>query len=313
MKSLEEKIKNYEKEKHLLKETYERECVEKNKELNDIINKLNIEINKLKLELKTKEEEILLNNLDKDQDKALNIQKINFLENEVNEWKSRYNIENKELSQIKTEKIYLIANIDKLKNEVKNLKNKITTYEINNENNNEKNMNMTISGKGFFNNNGLESRSRNKLLVELMSGQNYIKDFLEEIKNNTEKIMDMNKNILNNVNRGINDKNPILEKDKDANNNLEIKNNYYFSSKKIKNKEKYDHNDNHNQFFSYGKEKQTEKNKSELDLLLIQTNIQKKLNYNNNKENIISNNSKEIKKSSPKIKIVNHVLKKNTI
>ena len=311
MKSLEEKIKNYEKEKHLLKETYERECVEKNKELNDIINKLNIEINKLKLELKTKEEEILLNNLDKDQDKALNIQKISFLENEVNEWKSRYNIENKELSQIKTEKIYLIANIDKLKNEVKNLKNKITTYEINNENNNEKNMNMTISGKGFFNNNGLESRSRNKLLVELMSGQNYIKDFLEEIKNNTEKIMDMNKNILNNVNRGINDKNPILEKDKDANNNLEIKNNYYFSSKKIKNKEKYDHNDNHNQFFSYGKEKQTEKNKSELDLLLIQTNIQKKLNYNNNKENIISNNSKEIKKSSPKIKIVNHVLKKN--
>ena len=300
-KTLEEKIKNFDEEKRILKESYELNCEEKNKELNDIINKLNLEINKLKIQLKTKEEEILLNNLNKEQDMALNIQKINFLENEVKEWKSRYNLENKELSEIKTEKIHLISNIDKLKTEIKNLKNKIASYETNNENNNEKNsMNMTITGKGFYNSNGLGSRAGNKLLVELMTGQNYIKDFLDEIKNNTEKILDLNKNILNNVQQqGTNNNNKI--KDKDIINNE----NNINSSKKTKNNEIKENNDLHKEFFSY------EKNNSDFDLLLSNnSNIKKKLNYSNKKENIINNN-KEINDSSIKIKIINHILKKN--
>ena len=47
-KSLEEKIKNFEGERRKLKEAYELNSEEKYKELNDIINKLNLENNKLK-------------------------------------------------------------------------------------------------------------------------------------------------------------------------------------------------------------------------------------------------------------------------
>ena len=292
-KTLEEKIKNFDEEKRILKETYELNVEEKNKELKDVINKLNLEINKLKIQLKTKEEEILLNNLNKEQDMALNIQKINFLENELKEWKSRYNLENKELSEIKTEKIHLVSNVDKLKTEIKNLKNKIASYETNNENNNEKNsMNMTITGKGFYNSNGLGTRAGNKLLIELMTGQNYIKDFLDEIKNNTEKILDINKTILNNVQQQEANKNKLNVKDI-------INNDYNINSdKKIKISEIKENNDDiHKEFFSY------EKNNSDFDLLLSNnSNIIKKLNYSNNKEP---------SDSSIKIKVINHILKKN--
>ena len=293
-KTLEEKIKNFDEEKRILKETYELNVEEKNKELKDVINKLNLEINKLKIQLKTKEEEILLNNLNKEQDMALNIQKIDFLENELKEWKSRYNLENKELSEIKTEKIHLVSNVDKLKTEIKNLKNKIASYETNNENNNEKNsMNMTITGKGFYNSNGLGTRAGNKLLIELMTGQNYIKDFLDELKNNTEKILDINKTILNNVQQQ-------QEASKNKLNVKDIINNDYNinSDKKIKISEIKENNDDiHKEFFSY------EKNNSDFDLLLSNnSNIIKKLNYSNNKEP---------SDSSIKIKVINHILKKN--
>ena len=288
---MEEKIKNFEEEKKILKETYIINAEEKNKELNEQINKLNLEINKLKIELKTKEEEILLINLNKEQDNALNIQKINFLENEINEWKKRYNLENKELSEIKTEKIHLIANIDKLKTEIKNLKNKINSYEINNENNPEKNMNMTISGKGFYTSNNIGSRASSKVLVELMTGQNYIKDFLDEIKNNTEKILDMNKNILDNIQKETNKKKLKNENEDLLNMNIYKNNNN--TDKKIK---KNDTNDNslHNLFFS------NEKNKNS-EIVSNKTNINRKLNYSNSKENNLSF----------KIKIINHSLKKN--
>ena len=293
MKTMEEKIKNFEEEKRILKETYIINSEEKNKELNELINKLNLEINKLKIELKTKEEEILLINLNKEQDMALNIQKINFLENEINEWKKRYNSENKELSEIKTEKIHLIANIDKLKVEIKNLKNKINSYEINNENNPDKNMNMTITGKGFYSSNSIGGRGTSKVLVELMTGQNSIKDFLEEIKNNTEKILDMNKNILNNIQQE-NIKKQIKNENEEIINNKTNKNNFN-TDKKIK---KNDMNDNiHNLFFSNDKNKNSE-------IIINKSNINKKLNYSNSKEN------KE-KNLSYKIKIINHTLKKN--
>ena len=293
MKTMEEKIKNFEEEKRILKETYIINSEEKNKELNDLNNKLSLEINKLKIELKTKEEEILLINLNKEQDLALNVQKINFLENEINEWKKRYNSENKELSEIKTEKIHLIANIDKLKVEIKNLKNKINSYEINNENNPDKNMNMTITGKGFYSSNSIGGRGTSKVLVELMTGQNSIKDFLDEIKNNTEKILDMNKNILNNIQQE-NIKKQIKNENEEIINNKTNKNNFN-TDKKIK---KNDMNDNiHNLFFSNDKNKNSE-------IIINKSNINKKLNYSNSKEN------KE-KNLSYKIRIINHTLKKN--
>ncbi len=293
MKTMEEKIKNFEEEKRILKETYIINSEEKNKELNDLNNKLSLEINKLKIELKTKEEEILLINLNKEQDLALNVQKINFLENEINEWKKRYNSENKELSELKTEKIHLIANIDKLKVELKNLKNKINSYEINNENNPDKNMNMTITGKGFYSSNSIGGRGASKVLVELMTGQNSIKDFLDEIKNNTEKILDMNKNILNNIQQE-NIKKQIKNENEEIINNKTNKNNFN-TDKKIK---KNDMNDNiHNLFFSNDKNKNSE-------IIINKSNINKKLNYSNSKEN-------REKNLSYKIKIINHTLKKN--
>ena len=293
MKTMEEKIKNFEEEKRILKETYIINSEEKNKELNDLNNKLSLEINKLKIELKTKEEEILLINLNKEQDLALSVQKINFLENEINEWKKRYNSENKELSEIKTEKIHLIANIDKLKVEIKNLKNKINSYEINNENNPDKNMNMTITGKGFYSSNSIGGRGTSKVLVELMTGQNSIKDFLEEIKNNTEKILDMNKNILNNIQQGNTNKQSKNENEEIINNKTN-KNNFN-TDKKIK---KNDMNDNiHNLFFSNDKNKNSE-------IIINKSNINKKLNYSNSKEN-------REKNLSYKIRIINHTLKKN--
>ena len=293
MKTMEEKIKNFEEEKRILKETYIINSEEKNKELNELNNKLSLEINKLKIELKTKEEEILLINLNKEQDLALNVQKINFLENEINEWKKRYNSENKELSEIKTEKIHLIANIDKLKVEIKNLKNKINSYEINNENNPDKNMNMTITGKGFYSSNSIGGRGTSKVLVELMTGQNSIKDFLEEIKNNTEKILDMNKNILNNIQQGNTNKQSKNENEEIM--NIKMNKNSFNTDKKIK---KNDMNDNiHNLFFSNDKNKNSE-------IIINKSNINKKLNYSNSKEN------KE-KNLSYKIRIINHTLKKN--
>ena len=293
MKTMEKKIKNFEEEKRILKEKYIINSEEKNKELNELNNKLSLEINKLKIELKTKEEEILLINLNKEQDLALSVQKINFLENEINEWKKRYNSENKELSELKTEKIHLIANIDKLKVEIKNLKNKINSYEINNENNPDKNMNMTITGKGFYSSNSIGGRGTSKVLVELMTGQNSIKDFLEEIKNNTEKILDMNKNILNNIQQE-NIKKQIKNENEEIM-NIKMNKNSFNTDKKIK---KNDMNDNiHNLFFSNDKNKNSE-------IIINKSNINKKLNYSNSKEN------KE-KNLSYKIKIINHTLKKN--
>ena len=293
MKTMEEKIKNFEEEKRILKETYIINSEEKNKELNDLNNKLSLEINKLKIELKTKEEEILLINLNKEQDLALSVQKINFLENEINEWKKRYNSENKELSEIKTEKIHLIANIDKLKVEIKNLKNKINSYEINNENNPDKNMNMTITGKGFYSSNSIGGRGTSKVSVELMTGQNFIKDFLDEIKNNTEKILDMNKNILNNIQQE-NIKKQIKNENEEIM-NIKMNKNSFNTDKKIK---KNDMNDNiHNLFFSNDKNKNRE-------IIINKSNINKKLNYSNSKEN-------REKNLSYKIRIINHTLKKN--
>ena len=65
------------------------------------IEKLTLEIDKLNNELKTKDEEILLIKLNDEKVSALNIQKITFLEKELEQWKERYNIQTKEFSEAK--------------------------------------------------------------------------------------------------------------------------------------------------------------------------------------------------------------------
>lgn len=295
LKTLEEKIKNFENEKKLLKEANERSVNENNKAFEDKINNLNMDINKLKSEIKTKDEDMLMEKLNLEQMSALNTQKITFLENEVKTWKERYDEQSKDLSEIKSEKNSLSTEIDKLKTENKNLKNKLNSLNPGDVGNLEKKMNSTINttSNGFYS--GM-NRASNKILMELLSEQNSIKDFLAEIKNNTNKIISMNQNIMNNV--------QILNKDKNIQNNLdenenkkEILNNIENSNgngndveefKIIENNENNECNDNKNMSNEFFKTiDNTDKEEKESDI--------------NNKDSLESLN----------IKIINHVLKKN--
>ena len=298
MKTLEEKIKNFEIEKKMMKETMDRNILENNKKYEDKINNLNMEINKLKTEIKTKDEEILLEKLNKDQLSALDMQKITFLENESKKWKERYNEQSKDLSEAKTEKIHLAADIDKLKSENKNLKNKLTGINNGEINPFDKKMNTTFgnSTNGFYSG---TNRASNKLLIELLNEQSSIKDFLNEIKNNTNTIIDMNKNIMNNV--------QYLNKDNKNNKEKYISINLNDLNHNINPQKEEDlktsNNTQTNEIKSISESFKTIEN---LDNEKIKNNIDKSdLNFSNNKENIDKNIE------SIKIKIINNVLKKN--
>ena len=343
LKTLEEKIKNFENEKKIIKETQDRNILENNQQYEDKINNLNMEINKLKSKIKTKEEEMLIEKLDKEQLSALDMQKITFLENEAKKWKERYNEQSKDLSEVKTEKIHLAADIDKLKTEIKNLKNKMT-LPTNGDTNFEKKMNVTYgnSSSGFYSGG---SRAINKSLIDLLSEQNIIKDFLTEIKNNTNKIIDMNKDIMNNVQN-------LNKKNKEKNDKKEIKGN------NINDLNSYNMNDN-NGFIKFDEINKIINSKEEIqnnynqDKINYTNNEELKTNFNNGllktnyfdevlknkncneeeiKDNIISNNNNNINNKvdelktidnsgkdsnlndikSLRIKVINHVLKKNT-
>ena len=295
LKTLEEKIKNFENEKKMLKEANERSVNENNKAFEDKINNLNMDINKLKSEIKTKDEDMLMEKLNLEQMSALNTQKITFLENEVKTWKERYDEQSKDLTEIKSEKNSLSTDIDKLKTENKNLKNKLNSLNPGDVSNLEKKMNSTINTTS----NGIYSgmnRASNKILMELLSEQNSIKDFLAEIKNNTNKIISMNQSIMNNV--------QILNKDNNIQNNLdendnkkEILNNIENSNGNGKDVEEFkiiENNENN--------ECNEDKNMSnEFFKTIDNTDKEEKESDINNKDNLESLN----------IKIINHVLKKN--
>ena len=297
LKTFEEKIKNFENEKKLMKETQDRNILENNQKYEDKINNLNMEINKLKTEIKTKEEEILLEKLDKDQLSALNMQKITFLENEANKWKERYNEQSKNLSEVKTEKIHLAADIDKLKTEIKNLKNKATVSN-NGEMTFDKKMNVTYgnSATGFYTGG---ARASNKLLIDLLSEQNSIKEFLNEIKNNTNKIIDMNKDIMNNVQN-------LNKGSKENSDNKEIKGNdiNILNNNNInENKELDNINNNSDDIKNNMKDiNKTEEikininNKEEVENKNTENiNNKEEIKINCNKEEIINNNNEELK------------------
>ena len=297
LKTLEEKIKNFENEKKILKETMDRNILDSDKKYEDKINNLNMEINKLKTEIKAKDEEILLEKLNKEQLSALDTQKITFLENETKKWKERYNEQSKELSEFKTEKIHLVADIDKLKSENLKLKNKLNGIANNGEINSfDKKMNTTFgnSNSGFYTG---AARASNKLLVELLNEQNSIKDFLNEIKNNTNTIISMNKSIMNNVqNLNKSNKDNTEIKDKDIDFKKEEKENVINHSE-INGINNLNLNDAFKAIEVLDKEKQM-------------NNINNPNLSFNSKENII-NNIQEKNLDNLKIKIVNNILKKN--
>ena len=195
IKTYEEKIKNFENEKKTLKETNERTIKANNKGHEEKIEKMIMEINKLKSDIKAKEEDLLVYKLNDEKVLALNEQKINFLEKELAQWKERYNIQGKELSENKTQIINLNSDLDKLKTENKSLKNKV---ELGGGTLGKLDENLRGTCNNFFSGNNSASGASAKILIELLSGQNAIKDSIKEVINKTNELFENNKSIYEN-------------------------------------------------------------------------------------------------------------------
>ena len=232
LKTCEEKIKNFENDKKAMKETNELTIKSNNKNYEEKIDKMTMEINKLKSELKAKEEEILLHQLNDEKVSALNEQKINFLEKELEQWKERYNIQSKELSENKSQIININSELDKAKNENKNLKNK---YEMGGGDTPNKNKNEDVIYRGSSNNfyvGNNPNSSSNKILVELLTGQNIIKDYIKDIMDKTNELFENNNNISNIKNT----RNSISIINKSDNKNYKDINNNYINRTSLKHK-----------------------------------------------------------------------------
>ena len=193
LKTCEEKIKNFENEKKTMKETNELNIKSNNKNYEDKIDKMTMEINKIKNELKTKEEELLIYKLNDEKVLALNNQKINFLEKELNQWKERYNEQSKELSESKTQIINLNSNLDKIK-----------------QNNKSEEINFRNSTNNFFSGNNPNSGS-SKIFLELLNGQNMIKDYIKNIMDKTDELIEKQKD-NNRINRKEKNKENLIPK-----------------------------------------------------------------------------------------------------
>ena len=164
-KSYEEKIKNFENEKKGLKESNERTIQALNKENETKIENYTMDINKLKNELKTKEEELLVIKLNNEKVLALNEQKNTFQQKEIEQWKERYNVQFKDLSEAKSEILNLTTENEKLKDEIKELKNKLILSSSNQTNS------LRMSSE-------ISSSSSNALLKAILSEQSEIKSML---------------------------------------------------------------------------------------------------------------------------------------
>ena len=317
LNNCEEKIKNYEKEKKIMKENNERNLRESIKKYQEKIEKMKIEINKYKMELKTKEEDLLINKLNDDKVSALNSQKITLLEKECEQWKERYNLQNKELSENKNEIINLISQLEKMKTENKNLKNNRPAFE-HNKFYSEKNLErFRDSGTNFYSKNGNATSNNignnimgnNKILIELLTGQNAIKDYLKELMDKTNDMYKKHKNksINNSINESINtDNNSIKNINSfEKYSSFTTKN---YSSKRV-NQAMF--NDN-NKTLNQTQNKKMIKNNSFSNLSEKGEDKEKDIStsYNPNYNNK-DTNKEIIKKSDINIKIINSVLKKD--
>ena len=315
LNSCEEKIKNYEKEKKIMKENNERNLRESIKKYQEKIEKMKIEINKYKMELKTKEEDLLINKLNDDKVSALNSQKINLLEKECEQWKERYNLQNKELSENKNEIINLISQLEKMKTENKNLKNKRPAFE-HNKFYSEKNLErFRDSGTNFYSKNGNATSNNignnimgnNKILIELLTGQNAIKDYLKELMDKTNDIYNKqkNKNINNSTSESINSDSSFKNI-----NNLEKYNSFTTKNNSNTKTSQITYNDN-NKSLNQSQNKRIAKNNSFSKISVKIEDKNKDLNIINNNNNNIGANKEKIKKGDFNIKIINSVLKKD--
>ena len=291
IKTYEEKIKNFENEKKTLKETNERTIKANNKGHEEKIEKMIMEINKLKSEIKAKEEDLLVYKLNNEKVLALNDQKINFLEKELAQWKERYNNLSKELSENKSQMINLNSDLDKLKSENKNLKNKAEIGGVLGkiEENSKGGLINIFAGGNNITGGGTGSGSTTKILIELLSGQNAIKDCIKEVMDKTNELVENNKNIYENNQN-------ISQFLKGYKNNI---NNPYYSNSTNSNNSGTNLN---NMTFSDPTKKDRDR-----DILFNSSNSQQKIDifeYNSTGNNQVNNNTLDIK-------ISNSILKKD--
>ena len=204
-KAQEEKIKNFDLEKKTLKETNEMNISTLTKQNEAKVEKLTLEIDKLNNEIKTKDEEILLIKLNDEKISALNIQKISFLEKELEQWKERYNTQAKELSETKSQMINLTAECDKAKGDIKSLENKLLLSNNNLlSNRGSYNFNQTTPNFGKGLNDSINQRSHTlsnsfynskNSISTILKSQNDIKDELNELLNEAKNLINNNKDL----------------------------------------------------------------------------------------------------------------------
>ena len=304
LNNCEEKLKNYEKEKKIIKENSERTVRDNIKKYQEKIDKMKMEINKSKMDIKSKEEELLINKLNDDKVNALNTQKINLLEKECEQWKERYNSQNKELSEYKNTIINLNSELDKLKSEKK--KNGIETstskqfYSEKKLNYLSEGLNNSLNKNSTSNNFSNNIIGNNKLLIELLTGQNAIKDYLKELMDKTNNLYEKKYNKKNNNKIPNNNEQNTL---KNSNNSDK------YSSNTSKNNSSHkitlvSYNDNNKQL------NQTQNNR--LGKNNSYTKIQDKKEDQAKYPDIVNkDNNNILNKNDINIKVVNSVLKKD--
>ena len=302
LKTSEEKIKNFESEKKTIKETNERTIKANNKEFEEKIEKMKMEINKINSEKKAKEDELLVNKLNDEKVSALNVQKIAFLEKELEQWKERYNLQSKELLENKNNIINLNSEMDKLKTENRNLKAKLgvgATGLV--EGGADKKMeNLRGSAINFFPNNTTNALGNNilgssKILIELFNGQNAIKDYLKELMSKTDDLVNKNKQLINN--------NKKLSSSLNGNShNSSINTTHNSSSNSLSNI-----NNNINTYNESKDNKHELKNSTNINNILNSNNIQNKSNINRNSSfsKVSENKEDKFKEISKEPKIIN--------
>ena len=264
-----------------------------------------MEINKMKMEIKAKEEDLLFDKLNNEKISALNLQKISFLEKEIEQWKERYNSQNKELLDYKNNMNTMKIELTKIKAENKNLKSKFDNP-INSESISDKNIKSGIHN--FHPNNTANSIAKevsgsNKILIELLSGQNEIKEYLKELMTKTDNLATKNYESINKSSKY------ILNSSNYNSMNLSENNQNINSSPQVSK-----HSSNNNLIKGKSSSKKLSNNKSDKNgsfSKIIESN-EEKLNINKDLKNFYPNfNTFEGNKKELKIKIINSVLKKD--
>ena len=312
LNNTEEKIKNLEKEKKIMKDNSERTVRDNIKKYQDKIDKMKMEMNKLKMELKAKEEDFLINKLNEDKVSALNVQKINLLEKECEQWKERYNSQNKELSENKNTINNLNSELYKLKSENRSFKNKSMNLGKDKFHSDKNLAFFRESGNNFFsknsttNNIGNNVIESNKLLVELLTGQNAIKDYLKELMDKTNDLYKKNKIKKTHHSKKSNVDNSNIKNDVDSGN---VSYPSHISKTYSSNKVNQIRDKDNNGFLNLTQNKKISKNCS------FSKKLDKKEEEDDKKIslsiNSINSDTNSINKNDIDIKVVSSVLKKD--